>query len=121
MAEIIRADLTTADPGEVSDYLWNQGYRTIRVEPTEAGGLVIDVADIADEQSLTAAMNGFASSVQRGGYISPLPAEIRTHLQHLRDYVTADPATITNAQTVHVVKDLIRAVHYLNKRFETEG
>lgn len=51
----------------------------------------------------------------------PLPSEVLTHLQHLRDYVVADPASITNAQTVHVVKDLIRAIHFLNRRFESEG
>lgn len=53
-------------------------------------------------------------------YSPPLPAAVKNHLQHLRDYLNASPATITNAQTVHVVQDLIRAVHYLNKRFEEE-
>lgn len=48
--------------------------------------------------------------------VEPLPTEISTHIQHLKDYLAADPTTITNAQTVHVVRDLIRAVHYLNRR-----
>lgn len=51
----------------------------------------------------------------------PLPDGVRTHLQHLRDYLAKDPAQITNAESVHAIKDLIRAVHFLNSRFETEG
>ena|SRR5687768_5384807 len=51
----------------------------------------------------------------------PLPDPVRLHLQHLRDYLAKDAAQITNAESVHVIKDLIRAVHYLNNRFETEG
>lgn len=53
-------------------------------------------------------------------YVAPLPEEISTHIQHLKDYLAADPTVITNAQTVHVVKDLIRAVRYLNRRL-TDG
>jgi len=52
---------------------------------------------------------------------TPISDGVRTHLQHLRDYLVKDPAQITNAESVHVIKDLIRAVHYLNSRFETEG
>lgn len=51
-------------------------------------------------------------------FIEPLPATVADHIQHLRDYLAADPATITTPQTVHVVKDLIRAVQYLNRRLE---
>ena len=54
-------------------------------------------------------------------YVAPLPDSVRLHLQHLRDYLAKDNAAITTTETVHVVKDLIRAVHHLNRRFETEG
>lgn len=53
--------------------------------------------------------------------ITAIPNEVKTHLQHLKDYRSADPAAITNAQTVHVVQDLIRALFYTYKRFEDEG
>lgn len=53
-------------------------------------------------------------------YERPLPAGVKTHLQHLRDYLAADPSAITNAQTIHVVQDLIRAVHFLNGRLADE-
>lgn len=42
-------------------------------------------------------------------------SDARQHVQHLKDYLAADPASITNAQTVHVVQDLVRAVRYLNR------
>ena len=51
-------------------------------------------------------------------YVDALPAEVSNHLQHLRDYLAKDPAQITNPETVHVVKDLIRAVHFMNQRLQ---
>lgn len=82
------------------------------------GGILFTDPDRTDEEC-AALYAGFVFPT--GAYESPLPPAVRTHLQHLRDYRDADPATITNAQTVHVVKDLIRAVFLLNERYETEG
>lgn len=53
-------------------------------------------------------------------YVAPLPEAIVTHGPHLRDYLLKDPATITNAESVHAIKDVIRALHFLNRRLETE-
>lgn len=87
---------------------------------TEGGVLVTDPT-ISDAE-VEALFAGFTpSGADDLQYVVPIPVAVRTHLQHLRDYVAKDAATITNAETVHVVKDLIRAVHYLNNRFESEG
>ena len=51
----------------------------------------------------------------------PLPDNVLLHLQHLRDYAQADPSVITNAQTIHVLQDLIRVVHFLNDRLRSDG
>ena len=49
-------------------------------------------------------------------YRPPLPAYIRDHIPHLRDYRAAVRAgqTVTDAQTTHVVADIIDALRYLN-------
>lgn len=50
----------------------------------------------------------------------PLPDAVLQHLQHLRDYVAADPGTATLAQTQHAVQDVIRLLHFLNDRFRSD-
>lgn len=50
----------------------------------------------------------------------PLPPAVRTHTQHLRDYMSKDPMLITPAETIHVVKDIIRALHFLNDQIASD-
>ena len=51
----------------------------------------------------------------------PLPDNVLLHLQHLRDFVAADPSTVTLAQTAHVLQDVIRVLHYEFGRVQDEG
>ena len=103
---------------EAADYL-GEPPLTRSWEKVAAGVVVRDEAATDEDLALL-----YQSYVPTGtadeDYQAPVPEGVRTHLQHLRDYLAADPTTITNAQTVHVVRDLIRAVHYLNRRLETE-
>ena len=91
-----------------------------RVHPAEGGVLFVD--ENRPDEEVAALFTEFTPTLTADErYEAPLPDGVRIHLQHLRDYLAKDAATITNAETVHVVKDLIRAVHHLNRRFETEG
>lgn len=81
----------------------------------EGGVLFTDPA--RDDAGCAALYTGFVPNLN---WAQPLPDSIRLHLQHMRDYLAADEGTITNAQTVHVIKDLIRAVHFLNSRLATD-
>lgn len=62
----------------------------------------------------------YATFVPTDDYEQPIPQSLRDHKQHLLDYFNADPTTITSPQTVHVVKDIIRVLYYLNKRIQTD-
>lgn len=45
-----------------------------------------------------------------------VPDAVSGHRQHLVDFLRADPATpVTNAQRDHVLRDVIRALAYLNR------
>ena len=46
--------------------------------------------------------------------------QIQTHKIHLRDYMNANAGSITNANTVHAVQDLIRVVRYMSRRLVDE-
>lgn len=95
----------------------------MRTDPTPPGmwrqvaGGVEYTRDGATDAEVAALYAGFTPTWPTA-MDPPLPTGVGDHLQHLRDYYAADPATITNAQTVHVVKDLIKAVQYLNNRLE---
>lgn len=89
---------------------------------TSVDGGVLFQDPARTDAECAALYSGFVpSGVTDDQFQWPLPSEVRTHLQHLRDYQAADPSTITNAMTIHVVKDIIAALFYLNKRFEIEG
>lgn len=62
----------------------------------------------------------YATFTPQAEYRQPIPQALRDHRQHLLDYYNADPAVITTAQTVHVVKDIIRVLYYLNQRIQTD-
>ena len=46
----------------------------------------------------------------------PLPTYMQEHAPHLKQYLNASAPT--NADSVHAIKDLIRAVYYLNSRLD---
>jgi hypothetical protein len=91
----------------------------VSIDPLQTA-MTIESPEISDADIESALAGWTPTTVDGREYNPPLPEGVRTHLQHLRDYLQADPAVLTEAQTVHVVKDLIRAVHYLNKRLEEE-
>jgi hypothetical protein len=47
-----------------------------------------------------------------------VPPALVGHLQHLRDFVAAPNPT--DAEVIHVLKDVIRAIHALNWRIEND-
>lgn len=95
-----------ANAERLAEYLADLG-DLARIEDRVADGLwLVDEARTDAELALVVAN-------YRDTYI---PDAVRTHLAHLRDYAIADPAGITAAQTIHVLKDVIRALHFLNSR-----
>lgn len=119
MTELVVEALAGKSGLEVTDHLQAAGVTVYRTW-TADDGMHIVVAEGQDDEAL-AALNGWEPTATSETYVKPLPDGIRTHLQHLRDYLAKDPATITNAESIHVIKDLIRAVHFLNDRLASEG
>lgn len=116
MFEHVYSTLSSADGVEVTDRLVSAGITgAISTFLAEDG---LHILCSADRTTVDAALSGWTPTAQRGSYVSPLPDAVRLHTQHLRDYLAA--AAPTDAETVHVVKDLIRAVFYLNSRLENE-
>lgn len=82
------------------------------------GGVLFTDETKTDAQC-QALYSGFTpSGVTDGAFQWPMPDSVRLHTQHLRDYLNA--TSPTNAETVHVVKDMIRALFMLNSRLEKE-
>lgn len=91
------------------------GVQNVKVYADETTVFVVvpEGTDSAAVAAVVAAHTGSLTPKQQEAVT--YAGDARQHLQHLKDYLAADPATITNAQTVHVVQDLIRAVRYLNR------
>lgn len=90
-----------------------------RWEQVEGGVLFTDPA--LDDAGCAALYQGFVPSAANDEVAKyPMPDNVRLHTQHLRDYLAADPATITAATTVHAVKDIIRVLFWLNRRVQDE-
>ena len=124
--ELTERHLPGVDPAEVSDYLrvrWPGA--AIRITPTGDGTLLVDVDD-PTELEVAAALDEFTPTTNGAdpadlstlAWRARLPPDVLVHLQHLRDYLTAPPLTITPAQTVEAVKDVIRALRYVERRLE---
>lgn len=79
------------------------------VEDQTADGLLV----VTDNPAVQLALSEYADQY--------IPDSVRLHLKHLRDYAAKDPTAITNAESIHAIKDLIRTIHYLNSQFESEG
>lgn len=108
-------NLGAVDTGAVAERLLSQGI--VSAVFLEGDDLIIE--SDADSAAIDAALSGWQAPAASEN--PALPDGVRIHLQHLRDYLAASPTQITNAQTVHVVQDLIRAVHYLNARLANDG
>ena len=89
-----------------ADRLWRE----------QEGGVMFTDPNLTDAECAALYANFTPSGMTNDEYRQPLPEYLRTHLPHLKQYY--DATAVTNAETVHVVKDLIRAVYYLNSRFE---
>lgn len=108
--EIVRADLFNASVAEVFKHLLDEGITSQVYKDYDGLHIVTDV-------DATAAMASFVPSDEEP-WQDYLPADYRLHLGHLRDYRTAirNGQAVTNAQTTHVIADIIDALKILNAR-----
>lgn len=85
----------------VAEYLRAQGEPSIVWETPE--GLIIE------RDGLEALLAQYVRTHDRDTWVAPLPAAIRTHAGHLRDYEQAvrDGQAPSSAQTAHVLADVI--------------
>lgn len=78
-------------------------------------GLLYENPTLTDAEA-EALWEGFVSSGSRD-WKAPLPFDLDTHIPHLSAYYS-DPQAATEAEFRHVVKDVIRALRYLNQHLE---
>ena len=116
---MLRPDLVDRAPVEVR-YAIRQMFPAADVVAVRVEGQGMDItSSTLTDQQMNTALDAwtFTSSWDREeSWEDPLPREVTDHIQHMRDYLDADPAVITTAQSVHAIKDIIRAIRCMNRR-----
>lgn len=116
MAEILRTDLVGVTATEASERLLelNPGIQ-FQIHPQTTG--LLFVGDTITTAMLDAAFNGWVptSTGQDPTTYVPIPKGIREHAPHLREYLDKPNNTITTADTVHAVKDILRVMKFTER------
>lgn len=76
-----------------------------------------DGMHIVTDGDVPAQIAGFVPARAKS-FENPLPTYLRDHLVHIRDYRNAvrNGTAVTNAQTTHVIADIIDALRYVNAK-----
>jgi hypothetical protein len=113
------------DPAEVSDYLRGVFPASAIASYMRGDVLHVEVTERSAEE-IDAALQAFTPTTSGGDVSDPgsltwrqLPAELRTHAPHLRQFYTATAAqraALTQEQRDHVLEDVIRVLIVLVDR-----
>jgi hypothetical protein len=111
--ETIRPDLLTADPRELTEHLAVAGIPASLYLDEDGLHIVTDTDPTAALATFTPTL--VSDPEER---LPTLPSYVRNHIHHLRDYRDAVRAgqMVTDAQTTHVIADIIDALRFLNRR-----
>jgi len=108
--EVIRLDLIDAHPSEVVAFLAGRGVLAQVYKEVDGLHIVTDVDASTDIAAFTPTVVD--------AFEDPLPPYLRAHIQHMKDYRSAvrNSTAVTDAQTTHVIADIIDAIRYLNSQ-----
>jgi hypothetical protein len=118
MGEIVVPTLLDADPEELADHLLAAGFTSSMWAEDDGLHILTDADASAAVASFVKGKTVDRSDPNSPFHIAPLPEYLRTHVVHMRDYRNAvrNNQAVTNAQTTHVIADIIDALRFINAK-----